>query len=358
MKIQLRPLLITLISCVSLLVLLGNSYIFGNDFPNLVDRTMEGVVFIEAGGTVDPATGQQGTAVGTGFFSDDSGMITTNAHVIEGMQKADQLRIRTKKSTKWYQATVVGADVLADVAQLRVDDWQKFRKEVPYKILRFAPASDLKVGDEVWAIGMPVELTWTMTHGYLSASYRKIEPLSPVYYMQSDLRITNGNSGGPLFNMAGQVVGINNMIKVVQGGSIPFAIPSEIVEKVIRDLHQDTKKIVWPRLGVSYTPSPEGVGMLIKEILPDSVLKGKAKVGDRILEVSTKFTNSPFPLVEEDDLPNHIFVLDTGDRVTLKVLSQENKISTVNVAVGAGNTSSKIIQAIEVEHQPQAKEKE
>lgn len=353
MSFTLRQKLLALAAGASIIALVAAKSLIPESFPDLVDRTMEGVVYVMAGAV--NAEGQHGVAVGTGFFMDSSGLIATNYHVIAGMASSNELRIRTKDSTKWFEASVVGGDPLSDVAFLRIDSWQQFEHEIPYKVLNFAPASKMQVGDAVWAIGMPQGLAWTMTRGFLSASHRKPQPLSPMYYMQTDIRITNGNSGGPLFDMAGNVVGINNMLEVVQGGSIPYAIPSEIVQKIARDLHKDLKKIVWPALGVSYQASPDGVGMLIENLLPDSVLNGKAQVGDTILSVATKFS-LPYNLIEEDDLPNHIFVLDTGDFAQLKILSKENKISTINVAVGAGRTSAQVVDAIEELHRQQEKE--
>lgn len=356
MKFSLKSKLLGLLVGASIIAL-GKPYVLPS-YTEIVDNAMKGVLFIETG-TDKP--GPQGTTqieVGSGFFIDNTGLIVTNAHVIADLGSPDRLHVRSKFSSKWYDATVVAGDELSDVAELRIDDWQTFKKEVPWTALHFAPTVYMKPGQDVWAIGMPVGMTWSVTRGYLSASWRKPEPESPMFYLQDDLAITHGNSGGPLFDMSGNVVGINNMIRgLEEGGSIAFAIPSEMVKKVIRDFAAGADNITWATLGVAYEPSDDGVGMYVKEIIPKSAAEGSIFPGDTIVSVSTKYSGSPpYQLIEQHDLQNHVFMLDPGEHVILQVVDKHDKLRTVNIAVGTGKTSAQILAAVAAQHKHEEKQ--
>lgn len=346
MKFSLRTKLLGLLVGASIAAI-GAYQTAPKSFSTIVQETMGGVVFIDSGTIQEDGT--QTESVGTGFIVDDSGLIVTNAHVVADLASPEKLHIRGKNNSKWWDATIVAGDGMLDFALLRIDAWQEYKEQVGYKALPIARAGDMRQGDKVWAVGMPIALGWTLTSGYLAAPYRKTTPASPVYYLQTDLAITHGNSGGPLLNMRGEVIGINNMIRPVDGGEISYAIPSEFINKAIRNFRIDEKAIRWPMLGIRYKPAEDGLGIEVVAVVPKSAAEGVLNVGDKLIEISTRFTKS-FPLIESADLANHTFVLDIGDRINLKVLDKQEKLRIVSVALGAGKTSAEIAQDIASSH--------
>ncbi|MEM0907954.1 MAG: Do family serine endopeptidase [Pseudomonadota bacterium] len=176
-------------------------------------------------GTPDPRRVQ---SLGSGFVMSADGVVITNNHVIKD---ADEVIVNFADGEK-LTAEIVGRDPKTDIAVLRVTP------EVPLKPLEFAPSEQLRVGDWVMAIGNPFGLGGTVTVGIISARNRNLDSGPYDNYLQTDAAINRGNSGGPLFDMAGNVVGINTAIISPTGGSIGigFAIPSEIATNVINQL--------------------------------------------------------------------------------------------------------------------------
>jgi serine protease Do len=171
---------------------------------------------------------RRSNSLGSGFVIDPAGVIITNNHVIEGAAEVtvifnDGQRLR---------AEIVGKDSKIDIAVLRV------KPEKPLKSVRFGDSDRVRVGDWVMAVGNPFGLGGTVTVGILSARNRNINSGPYDDYLQTDASINRGNSGGPLFNMAGEVVGVNTAILSPTGGSvgIGFASPSSIVQPVIDQL--------------------------------------------------------------------------------------------------------------------------
>ena len=160
------------------------------------------------------------TALGSGFIIDPSGLVATNNHVVAD---ADEIQVTLHDDTV-LQAELVGADPLTDLALLRV------KTDKPLPAARFGNSNALRIGDWVMAIGNPFGLGGTVTTGILSARARDINQGPYDEFLQTDASINRGNSGGPLFNMAGEVVGINTAIFSPTGGSIGigFAVPSSL----------------------------------------------------------------------------------------------------------------------------------
>jgi len=173
-------------------------------------------------------TERKASSLGSGFIIKENGMVITNNHVIAG---ADDILV--KVNSKEYKAKVIGADPYMDIAVLKMETKDKF------KPVGFGNSDKARVGDWVVAIGNPFGLGGTVTSGIISARNRDIGMTRYDDFIQTDASINQGNSGGPLFNLKGEVVGINTAI-IAPGRSgsigIGFAIPSNAASKVIDQL--------------------------------------------------------------------------------------------------------------------------
>ena len=168
------------------------------------------------------------SALGSGFIIDEKGIVITNNHVI---QSAEDIVVRVN-GNKDFKAIVLGSDSGMDIAVLQIESDEKF------KPVKFGNSDDARIGDWVVAIGNPFGLGGTVTAGIISARNRSIGLSRYEDYIQTDASINQGNSGGPLFNIDGDVVGINTAILSPSGASsgIGFAIPSNSAKKVINQL--------------------------------------------------------------------------------------------------------------------------
>jgi putative serine protease PepD len=216
------------------------------------ERARKGVVEITVSAAAASAFPGQGSgtqqAQGSGFVYDDEGHIVTNQHVVDG---AETVSVRLWNGDT-YQATVVGSDPSTDLAVLEID--------APASVLEpltLGDATELAVGDGVVAIGSPLGLEETVTTGIVSALHRQME--APNGYtindsIQTDAAINHGNSGGPLLDLNGEVVGVNAQIASDSGGNdgIGFAIPSNTVESIVSQLLGDGA-VEHAYLGVSVT---------------------------------------------------------------------------------------------------------
>jgi serine protease Do len=188
-------------------------------------------------------------SLGSGFIIDPSGLVVTNNHVIEG---ADEITVTLQDNTS-LKATVVGRDTAGDIALLKV------HSDKPLPALQFGDSSAMRIGDWVLAIGNPFGLGGTVTAGIVSARGRDIHEGPYDDFIQTDAPINRGNSGGPLFNMDGQVIGINTAIYSPSGGSIGigFSIPANMAKMDVDQLRQ----FGHPRRG--------WLGVRIQEVTPD-----------------------------------------------------------------------------------------
>ena len=210
-------------------------------------RAQNSVVTIHVNTTSE--LGQQGEAQGSGFVYDRSGHVITNDHVVDG---ASSVRVEFPNGGT-YSATVVGTDPTTDLAVLKVD--------APTDVLSplsLGDSSALSVGDPVVAIGSPFGLDNTVTLGIVSALHRSMDAPNGFTIndsIQTDAAINHGNSGGPLLNLRGQVVGVNAQIESDSGDNagIGFAIPSNTVKSIADQLIQ-TGNVKHAYLGVSITP--------------------------------------------------------------------------------------------------------
>ena len=239
-----------------------------------------------------PRTDRKVSSLGSGFVIDaEQGLIVTNTHVIEG---ADEIIINFSDGSKLKVDKVVGKDGKTDLALLKVTP------KKPLTAVKFGPSEQIRVGDWVMAIGNPFGLGGSVTVGIISAKARDINSGPYDDYLQTDAAINKGNSGGPLFNMDGDVVGVNTAIISPTGGSIGigFAVPSDIAVPVIEQLKmygetrrgwlgvriQSVSEDIAETLGVA-----ENMGALVAGITPDGpAAKAGIESGDVILKFDSK----------------------------------------------------------------------
>lgn len=282
---------------------------------------------------------QPAHGLGSGFVIDSSGYVVTNNHVVDG---ATEVKIKLADQQE-YAATVVGTDPETDLALLKVDAG----KALPAAV--FGRSEGLRVGDPVIAVGNPFGLGGTVTSGIVSARGRAIDDGPYVDFIQTDASINRGNSGGPLFNMDGQVVGVNSAILSPNGGSVGvgFAIPSDTVKTVIAQLRENGQvERGW--LGVSVQPvTPEiadaiGLGdhqgALVAQIVPDGPAEGLLQSGDVIRSVDGQAVGS----VRE--LPKLIAASRIGESARIGVV-RDGK--SMDVAVDIGRREQKIASAVD-----------
>jgi len=182
-------------------------------------------------GPRDPMPHGPVAGAGSGFIIDQSGLIVTNNHVIQG---ADEVTVTLNDGLE-LDAEVVGTDPDTDLALLKVNS------EKPLPVAKFAESNEVRVGDAVIAIGNPFGLGGTVTAGIVSAKAREIGAGRYDDFLQIDAPINRGNSGGPTFNLEGEVIGVNTAIHSPTGGNvgIGFAIPADLTQKIIADLEDD-----------------------------------------------------------------------------------------------------------------------
>ncbi len=268
-------------------------------------------------------------SLGSGFVIDPSGVIVTNNHVIEG---ADDIEINFANGTK-LKAKLIGTDTKTDLAVLKVE---------PKKPLTAVPLGDsrqMRIGDWVMAIGNPFGLGGTVTVGIISARGRNINAGPYDNFIQTDAAINRGNSGGPLFNMKGEVIGINTAIISPSGGSIGigFSVPTELAENVIHQLRDfgETRR-GW--LGVRIQPVTADIAESLKMETPKGaliagVIKGGPVDGGAIKtgDVIVKFDGRD--VVEMRDLPRVVAESPVGKAVDV-VIIRDGKEMTVKVTLG------------------------
>ena len=286
------------------------------------------------------------SALGSGFIIDKDGIVVTNNHVIQG---AEDIFV-TVNGEKEYEAEIVGADPLSDIAVLKIKSKDKF---FPVK---FGNSDAARVGDWVIAIGNPFGLGGTVTSGIISARNRSIGLSRYEDYIQTDASINSGNSGGPLFDMNGDVIGINTAI-LGQSGSIGigFSIPSNSAKKVIEQLIKfgETKR-GWLGVRIQVVTKEiadvenldEPRGALVVSVADGSPSdKGGIKSGDIILEFDGKRIN------EMKELPIIVAETDVGSTISVKVWRNKREVSK-NITLGRLETSEDFKPQLKTDEKP------
>lgn len=261
-------------------------------------------------------------SLGSGFFIHKDGYILTNLHVIKGAKKISVIT----DDNESYTATIAGTDAPSDLAVLKID-LQQDEKPREVRPVVFGNAHDARIGDKVLVFGNPYGLGVSVSSGIISAKSRNIG-LGSQQYLQTDAAINKGNSGGPMFNLDGEVIGVNAALFTSQGASgIGFALPSNTANWVSNQLMKDGKvRRGWLGFSVangidSYTGKP---GFVITEIDEESPAY---KEGLRVGEIISAYDD--MPAADVADFLNYAETLEPGDMLRLKTLSFGEEFRTV-----------------------------
>ncbi|GAA6160958.1 DegQ family serine endoprotease [Ruegeria sp. HU-ET01832] len=279
---------------------------------------------------------QRGPAqgLGSGFVLDEAGYIITNHHVVDN---AESVTVRLSDD-RTFEAEVIGTDPLTDIAVLKIDAGEDLQA------VELGDSDIIRVGEDVVAIGNPFGLNSTVTTGIVSAKGRNISQGPYAEFIQTDAAINKGNSGGPLFNMDGEVIGVNSAIYSPTGGSVGlgFAVTSNIVDHIASDLRDDGQ-VSRGWLGVSIqNVSPEiaaamgidaSTGALVSDVVDGSPSEGILKQGDVILTFNDE------PVESSSDLPILVGTTKVGTDSTLTVL-RDGKEQQLELTVGQYQSAS------------------
>jgi len=329
-------------------VSLSQSKTIPNSFADLAEKLMPSVVNISTTQTIkttsnpfpfqfppgspfedmfkefNKPTERKATALGSGFIIDKKGLVVTNNHVIQG---AEDIVVTFNDKTE-YKAKVIGKDPYMDLAVLEIESKEKFQP------VSFGDSDKARIGDWVIAIGNPFGFGGTVTSGIISSRNRDIGLTRYDDFIQTDASINQGNSGGPLFDLNGKVIGINTAI-IAPGASgsigIGFAIPSNPASKVIDQLikYGETKR-GW--LGVRIQQVTKEIAEVEKLEKPEGALiasvaekspadKGGIKAGDIILEFDGKKIDTM------RTLPKLVAQTEVGKKVVVKIWRNQKLIS-------------------------------
>ena len=289
------------------------------------------------------APGQRSMPVrgqGSGFIVNPDGIILTNAHVVRGAREVT-VKLTDRRE---FRAKVLGADAKTDVAVLKID-----AKDLP--TLPLGSAHDLRVGEWVLAIGSPFGFENSVTAGVVSAKGRSLPDDSFVPFIQTDVAVNPGNSGGPLLNSRGEVVGINSQIFSRSGGyqGLSFAIPIDLVTKV-KDQIVATGKASHARLGVAIQEVNQTLADSFKLDKPEGALVSNVdkggpaeqaglKTGDVIRKIDGQ------PIVASGDLSALIGSSAPGQKVTIEIWRQGKREELTASLGDANDRAGKVAQA-------------
>jgi serine protease Do len=278
---------------------------------------------------------------GSGFIIDTAGHILTNNHVVADADTIEVHLASMSDQDPWLAAKLIGRDQLTDSALIQLSALPK----EPLSVARFGDSAQIAAGDWVEAIGNPLQMANTVTVGVVSFVGRSTPELRPALqrdleYIQTDAAINRGNSGGPLLNIRGEVIGINTMIlSELSGGNIGigFAVPINLVLEVLPQLREG--KVVRGRIGVSVQRTtwtkedaedyglPAGSGALVVTVVPDSPARAAGiKLDDVIVEYDGK------PVKDDKNLVSMVTHTTPGTTVPVKVIRAKKPV-TINVKI-------------------------
>jgi serine protease Do len=278
--------------------------------------------------------GQLIHAQGSGFIVSSDGLILTNAHVVAG---AKEVTVKLMDHRE-YKAKVLGADKTSDIAVLKID-----AKGLP--TVRLGNSDKLDVGDYVLAIGAPFGLEETATAGIVSATGRSLPGDGAVPFIQTDAAVNPGNSGGPLFDAGGAVVGINSQIYTNSGGyqGVSFAVPINLAEGIEQQIVK-TGKAEHGRLGIQIQNVDQSLsksfklsspaGALVAQVEPDSAAaRAGLKPGDVIREYDGK------PINDAGQLSVQVNATPPGEKATLGIV-RDGKPMTITATIGSAGSAT------------------
>lgn len=296
---------------------------------------------------------RRATSLGSGFIIDEKGYVVTNNHVI---QDADEITVVLHDETR-LEAKVIGRDPKTDIAILKVEPTSKLTS------VDFGDSDKMRIGDWLVAIGNPFGFGGTVTTGIISARGRDINAGPYDDFMQTDAPINRGNSGGPMFNLDGEVIGIATAIFSPSGGSvgIGFAIPSNSAEPVIRQLleHGEVRR-GWLGVRIQTVTDEiaetlglkEPIGALVASVIPDGPAeKAGIKAGDVIVEFDGKTVE------QMRKLPRIVADTEVGNAVPVKLWRKNGEVS-VKVKIGVlEETAEKVSVEAPEDEAPSSKTK-
>ena len=303
-------------------------------FESVIERVKKSVVILSMNPNVDPETDPKKTGLCSGVVIDEVGHVLTNFHCV---YKQNYIRLYYYDADDWqnYEVNVIGLDPLADLALIKV-----IGKEEPIPHLEFAEdAGKIKAGADVFALGHPMGMAWTVTKGIVSSTERYARhPF--VKSIQTDSAINKGNSGGPLMNMKGEIVGINSLIisKISENAGVGLAVRGDVAEKSVKSMlatgrvdrpaigimimalnrEKQRKKIIkeFPKLKPEFIPNTYGVFVRPSENLP----KGLKKY-DTIIGINGEMTNDGLQFSDE------IYKYNIGDTITLTLVRKRRYLN-------------------------------
>jgi serine protease Do len=293
-------------------------------------------------------------AVGSGFIVSPDGYIVTNNHVIsldrEG--QADEVTVKLADGNQ-YKARIVGRDVESDIAVLKIDA----PGALPF--VKFGDSAKARAGDWIIAIGNPFGLGGTVTSGIVSSVNRNTGTGAYDHYIQTDASINSGNSGGPMFDMAGNVIGINNWIIPAgnNGGNIGigFAIPSDTARPIVERL-KNGQAVERGYLGISIQPVTDEIadslgllhdrGELVRVVMPG---QPAATAGIRVGDIVMKVNNQP--VTPDQTLSGIVSGIAPGTRIPIEVL-RSGKANTVYAVVAKRPSQQELAKAQAPEERP------
>ncbi len=292
---------------------------------------------------------RRATSLGSGFIIDPAGYVVTNNHVIAD---ADEITVTLADDSR-LKAKLIGRDAKTDLALLKVES------DTPLHAVGFGDSRSTRVGDWVVAIGNPFGLGGTVTAGIVSARHRDINSGPYDDFIQTDASINRGNSGGPMFNLDGEVIGVNTAIFSPSGGSvgIGFAIPSNLAKPIIDQLKKYGRaRRGW--LGVRIQTVTDDIaqsleldktsGALVADLTPGGPAeKGKVLVGDVILTFDGKEVS------EMRGLPRIVAETAVGERVLVEVWRQSKKVK-LNIVLGEFPEDDQLVASRTTTQQPEA----
>ena len=286
-----------------------------------------------------PEAMQEARSLGSGFIISADGLVVTNNHVVEG---ADEILVFLNDGTR-LEAKLLGSDTKADLAVLKVEA----ARDLPF--VEFGDSDSAQVGDWVLAIGNPFGLGGSVSLGIVSARNRDIQSGPYDDFIQTDAAINQGNSGGPLFDMDGKVVGIATAI-IARGGSslgIGFAVPVNLARPVVEQLAEfgETRR-GWLGVGIQDVTAemaaslgrPNSFGAMVVDITKTGPADGVVLEGDIILDFNGR------QIVKMRDLPRFVAETAVGQSVKVLVL-REGKEVTLDITLGRLEEGEQIIAA-------------
>src|SRR5881409_76406 len=291
--------------------------------PGLVHVRVRRAAGSEAAGE-EP--GEPRRSTGSGFVIDPSGLIVTNAHVVEG---AESIQVRLSDGRR-FAGNLVGHDTRVDLALIKIQNATNLT------VLPIGDSNRLRVGEFVLALGHPFGLEQSVSFGIVSRKGAPLTVAAPGFdFIQTDAAINPGNSGGPLVNMSGEVVGVNSM--VTRTGSIGFAIPSNLVKMLLPQL-ASKGRVDWGWLGVAIAEVTEDdlgrlklrepKGVLVRSVMPgEPADKGGVRADDVILGIDGTRLESP------RDLQRVVSSTPVGKKVRV-VLLREGQETELEVTIG------------------------